>query len=66
LSQDKNNETRRFITLIDVLYEYNVVLLCSAQVAIEELYFEDDIQLNFQRTRSRLIEMQSADYPHSL
>jgi predicted ATPase len=42
-----------------------VVLLCSAQVAIEELYFEDDIQLNFQRTRSRLIEMQSADYPHS-
>ena len=66
LSQDKNNETRRFITLIDVLYEYNVVLLCSAQVAIDELYFEDDIQLNFQRTRSRLIEMQSADYPHSL
>ncbi len=65
-TQDKNNETRRFITLIDVLYEYNVVLLCSAQVAIDELYAEDDIQLNFQRTRSRLIEMQSADYPHSL
>jgi cell division protein ZapE len=66
LTQDKNNETRRFITLIDVLYEYNVVLLCSAQVAIDELCLEESNQLDFHRTRSRLIEMQSANYPHSL
>ncbi len=66
LTRDKNNETRRFITLIDVLYEYNVVLLCSAQVAIDELYLENDRQLDFQRTRSRLIEMQATDYPHLL
>ena len=65
-TQDKNNEIRRFITLIDVLYEYNVMLLCSAQVAIHELCLEHSNQLDFHRTRSRLMEMQSADYPHSL
>lgn len=62
-TKGKNDEIRRFMTLIDVLYEYNVTLLCSAQVAINALYLDDDGQLDFERTRSRLIAMQAADYP---
>lgn len=62
LSPEKHNEARRFITLIDVLYEYRVTLVCSAEVAIDELYLEGKNKNDFERTRSRLIEMQSPYY----
>jgi cell division protein ZapE len=62
LGPDKRNEAKRFVTLIDALYENNVKLLCSAAAPPEELYPAGDGAFEFQRTVSRLQEMQSADY----
>ena len=59
---EKNNEARRFITLIDVLYDYKVTLICRAEVAIDDLYCKGKNKYDFERTRSRLIEMQSTQY----
>ncbi|SDH24795.1 cell division protein ZapE [Roseospirillum parvum] len=53
---------RRFVTLIDALYEHRVVLLCSAAAPPQELYAEGDGVFEFARTVSRLMEMQSRDY----
>jgi len=58
----QRNEAKRFMTLIDVLYENNVKFLCSAEVPPEELYPEGDGEVDFQRTVSRLMEMQSQRY----
>ncbi len=67
MSATDRNAARRFITLIDVLYEHKAKLLCTAEAAPEELYGEGDGAFEFARTVSRLAEMQSADYiaaPH--
>jgi cell division protein ZapE len=64
LTAEKHNEARRFITLIDVLYDYKVILICSSEVAIDELYCNGKNKNDFERTRSRLIEMQSIHYPN--
>jgi cell division protein ZapE len=63
-TSEKQNESRRFITLIDILYDYKVTLICSAEVAIDDLYLNGKNKADFERTRSRLIEMQSTHYPH--
>jgi cell division protein ZapE len=56
------NEARRFIWLIDVLYDHKIKLIISAEVPAPELYTEGQITAEFSRTVSRLIEMQSRDY----
>ena len=56
------NEARRFIWLIDVLYDHKIKLIMSAEVAAPDLYTEGQITAEFSRTVSRLIEMQSRDY----
>lgn len=62
LSATKRNEATRFISLIDVLYEHKTHLICTAEAAPEALYQKGDNRFEFERTISRLIEMQSSDY----
>lgn len=58
----ENNIIALFITLIDVLYDAKIKLFISAQVRVEDLYPEGELSFQFQRTKSRLIEMQSREY----
>jgi cell division protein ZapE len=62
LSPVQRNEARRFIVLIDTLYDEGVKLICSAAVAPNDLYRQGDGADSYRRTASRLIEMQSDDY----
>jgi cell division protein ZapE len=62
MGPDMRNEAARFVTLIDTLYEHKVKLLASAAVAPAQLYPAGDGRFEFERTVSRLTEMQSADY----
>ncbi|MEZ5714772.1 MAG: cell division protein ZapE [Paracoccaceae bacterium] len=59
LSRQNFNEAKRFVTLIDALYEGRVRLIASAAAAPEMLYVEGDGAFEFERTASRLREMQS-------
>ena len=61
-NEQNNDEAKRFVTLIDALYEHNVKFLCSAAVPAQSLYAAGDIRFEFERTISRLMEMQSEDY----
>jgi cell division protein ZapE len=62
MGPEKRNEATRFVALIDALYEYRVKLLMAADAAPAELYPAGDYAFEFERTVSRLMEMQSADY----
>lgn len=62
LSRDNFNEAKRFVTLIDALYEAKVRLICSAADTPTRLYLEGEGAFEFERTASRLIEMQSTDW----
>ena len=67
LVEDDANVARRFITLVDEFYDRNVKLLISAATTIDELYTGQKLAFEYQRTTSRLTEMQSHDYlarPH--
>lgn len=62
LSAANYNEAKRFVTLIDALYEGHVRLIASAADAPERLYSEGAGAFEFERTASRLREMQGADW----
>lgn len=62
LSRNNFNEAKRFVTLIDALYEARVKLICSAAAEPEMLYLEGEGTFEFERTASRLREMQAEDW----
>ncbi|MBT5038678.1 MAG: cell division protein ZapE [Rhodospirillaceae bacterium] len=62
MGPDSRNEAKRFVTLIDILYEHRVNLICSAAAEPEALYAEGHGVFEFARTVSRLSEMQSSAY----
>ncbi|TCO73523.1 cell division protein ZapE [Rhodovulum euryhalinum] len=62
LSSENYNEARRFVTLVDALYEGRVRLIASAADVPEMLYMEGEGAFEFERTASRLREMQGADW----
>lgn len=62
LSPENKDEARRFVTLVDALYEHKVTLICSAAAPPETLYPSGIGAFEFQRTVSRLMEMQAEDY----
>lgn len=63
LSRERFDAARRFVTLIDALYEARVRIICSAAAEPEALYPEGEGSFAFARTASRLHEMRSADWP---
>ena len=62
LDPENRNEAARFVTLVDALYEHKVKLIATADAEPPALYDEGDGRFEFERTVSRLVEMQSADY----
>ncbi|MBV7266947.1 cell division protein ZapE [Erythrobacter ani] len=62
MGPDKRNEAARFVTLIDALYEHRVKLFATAAAQPDELYVAGDGSFEFERTASRLNEMQSDAY----
>jgi cell division protein ZapE len=61
-SFEKDDLARRFISLVDEFYDRSVKLILSAEVALDQLYSGGRLSFEFERTKSRLLEMQSADY----
>ncbi len=62
LGRSNFNQAKRFVTLIDALYEAKVRLICSAAAKPEMLYLEGEGTFEFERTASRLREMQAGDW----
>jgi cell division protein ZapE len=62
LNSHTDDEARRFIALVDELYDRSVNLIVAAACAATDLYNGERLAFPFQRTVSRLIEMRSADY----
>ncbi len=65
LPPEKRNEARRFINLIDTLYDNRIGLVASAEAEPQDLYPAGDAAVLFERTVSRLIEMRSEAYLES-
>ena len=67
MDEQQSDTARRFVNLVDEFYDRKVKLLISAAAPIDGLYTGERLAFEFERTRSRLVEMQSRDYlaqPH--
>lgn len=64
LSELREDQARRFIALVDEFYDRHVKLILSAERPADELYTGKRLRFEFERTVSRLIEMQSLEYLH--
>ena len=67
MSADVDHQARRFIAVVDEFYDRNVKLVLSAATSPQGLYAGNRLAFEFERTTSRLVEMQSVDYlalPH--
>ncbi|MDX2464634.1 MAG: cell division protein ZapE [Porticoccus sp.] len=67
MGKKNDDQARRFINLVDEFYDRNVKLVLSAEVNLASLYGGGALCFEFQRTQSRLLEMQSHEYlarPH--
>jgi cell division protein ZapE len=62
LSADRRNEARRFIILVDTLYDNGVKMVISAAAPPNDIYLKGKERFEFDRTVSRLLEMQSPSY----
>jgi cell division protein ZapE len=62
MGPDNRDKAARFVTMIDTFYEKKVKFICSAAASPDKLYTEGDGAFEFQRTVSRLMEMQSPEY----
>lgn len=62
LDRDREDPARRFLNLVDEFYDRHVKLILSAAAPIEQIYQGERLRFEYQRTVSRLIEMQSHDY----
>jgi len=65
MSAARSDAAKRFVTLIDALYEAGTRLICSAEATPEALYPKGFGAFEYQRTASRLAEMQAADWGNS-
>jgi len=61
-NSQKEDAARRFISLVDEFYDRSVKLILSAAAPIHGLYQGQRLRFEFERTQSRLLEMQSEDY----
>ncbi len=67
LARDSDDQARRFISMVDEFYDRNVKLVVSAEKPLEAVYAGGKLNFEFERTASRLLEMQSHEYlaePH--
>ena len=62
LDDERRDQAKRFISLVDEIYDRRVKLIISADVAIDSLYQGNALGFEFERTQSRLLEMQSEQY----
>lgn len=67
MSEAVDDMARRFVNLVDEFYDRNVKLVLSAECTLDKLYLGGKLDFEFERTQSRLLEMQSHEYlalPH--
>ncbi|HEY3699354.1 MAG TPA: cell division protein ZapE [Spongiibacteraceae bacterium] len=62
LDANSEDQARRFINLVDEFYDRNVKLVIAAAAPLDQLYQGRRLQFEFERTKSRLLEMQSREY----
>ncbi|MFK7160964.1 cell division protein ZapE [Marinospirillum sp. MEB164] len=62
LGREKDDQTRRFINLIDEFYDRQVKVIITAAVSIDQIYTGGNLAFEIARTQSRLLEMQSHEY----